>query len=749
MSRRRFQAKAKSSRKKPGTGIVWSAVLWVVGLFAGVWLTWVVLFPSHSGWLGSLAAGGLFQLLGGGAYLVPVLAAWGLALYFMPKRAFSWVVLGLGAVSSLVSLASLLSHLDRSVGKPADWGGLVGSAFSELLIRVVGHPGAVLAELGLLALGLQLYFEVPWKQVALQLAAAIREDTASWMEARRNLEQVSKKAKADGPVVKIPVASREPAASEPVLVTNGYSNGAESPDKKPKQEKKAKEGKTDEAATSKKAVAPPPSAGPFELPSLELLKAGDASSASGRPSDDQISQAASTLERTLANFGIEAKVMGANPGPVITRYELSPAPGVKVSSIVNLSNDLALALKAKSIRIIAPIPGKAAVGIEIPNPAPASVTLREILETSAYQGRHRLPFCLGRKADGEPIVADIASMPHLLIAGATGSGKSVLIHDLIQSLLYRMRPDQLKFVLIDPKRLELTFYEGIPHLYDPRVNDYDAHVLTDPKEASKSIKKLVRLMEIRYERFAKYGVRNIDGYNEEADKRKEPREFYVVVVIDELADLILTSGELVEDSVQRLAQMARAVGIHLVLCTQRPSVDVLTGVIKANIPVRVALQVISKVDSRVILDSIGADSLLGNGDLLYLAPGTQKPVRCQAPYVSEAEIRAVADHLRAQGKPTYPPMEPPELTVGLSDDGKGANVHELIAAMKLVMERRRVSQDLLKAHFGSSAKATDLLSVLEMRGFISKPEGTNRWDISYDRIEEYLKAVRPPGSENN
>jgi S-DNA-T family DNA segregation ATPase FtsK/SpoIIIE len=244
-------------------------------------------------------------------------------------------------------------------------------------------------------------------------------------------------------------------------------------------------------------------------------------------------------------------------------------------------------------------------------------------------------------------------------------------------------------------------------------------------------------------------VRNIEGYNEEADKRKEPREFYVIVVIDELADLILTSGELVEDSVQRLAQMARAVGIHLVLCTQRPSVDVLTGVIKANIPVRVALQVISKVDSRVILDSIGADSLLGNGDLLYLAPGSQKPVRCQAPYVSEAEIRAVADHLRAQGKPTYPPMEPPELTVGLSDDGRGANVHELIAAMKLVLERRRVSQDLLKAHFGSSAKATDLLSVLEMRGFISKPEGTNRWDISYDRIEEYLKAVRPPGSENN
>ncbi|HEX9638828.1 MAG TPA: FtsK/SpoIIIE domain-containing protein, partial [Acidobacteriota bacterium] len=271
----------------------------------------------------------------------------------------------------------------------------------------------------------------------------------------------------------------------------------------------------------------------------------------------------------------------------------------------------------------------------------------------AFQPSMKLPFALGRRADGEPIVADIAGMPHLLVAGSTGSGKSVLIHDLILSLLFRHRPDELKLMLIDPKRLELTFYEGIPHLYDPRQHDYDCRVLTDPKEAAKSLKKCERLMELRYERFSKYGVRDLEGYNAEASRRGEPQEFYLVVVIDELADLMLTSGLAVEDSILRLAQMARAVGIHLVIATQRPSVDVITGVIKANFPSRISFRVTSRVDSRTILDSVGAEKLLGKGDMLFLPPGSARLRRIHGAFVSEVEIAALVKMLKAQGKPNY------------------------------------------------------------------------------------------------
>ena len=311
----------------------------------------------------------------------------------------------------------------------------------------------------------------------------------------------------------------------------------------------------------------------------------------------------------MRNFGVEAKVTHVAPGPVITRYELSPAPGVKVSSIVALENDLALALKARGIRIIAPIPGKAAVGIEIPNSRPAMVVLRDILESQALPAdAPLLSFALGLSSAGEPKAADLQKMPHCLIAGATNSGKSVTIHSLILSILLRARPDEVKFLMIDPKRLELTFYEGIPHLFDPTASADKVSVVTGPKEASKALSALVKLMERRYEEFQLYGVRNIDSYNREADARGKPRSFFIVVVIDELADLMLVAQDSVEDSIQRLTQMARAVGIHLVLATQRPSVDVITGVIKANLPCRIALQVISKA-TQGHPDVTGAESL--------------------------------------------------------------------------------------------------------------------------------------------
>jgi S-DNA-T family DNA segregation ATPase FtsK/SpoIIIE len=373
------------------------------------------------------------------------------------------------------------------------------------------------------------------------------------------------------------------------------------------------------------------------------------------------------------------------------------------------------------------------------------VTLREILESSAITAEHPpLRFALGLTCDGKPISADLQAMPHLLVAGATNSGKSVFMHSLILSILCRARPDEVKFLLIDPKRLELTFYEGIPHLFDPTKPAEQVSVITSPKEAAKSLQALVRLMERRYEEFQILGVRNIDAYNKEAEVRGMPRSHFIVVVIDELADLMLVATDSVEDSIQRLTQMARAVGIHLVLATQRPSVDVITGVIKANLPCRVALQVITKIDSKVILDTSGAEALQGKGDLLYLSAGAQKPERCQGAFVSESETNAIVAHLRAQGKPDYAALE----TTAHQDIAKdltslGVEPLEFSQALKLVLERRRVSQDLLKSQFGSSARATNLLSALEVKELIHKPDGSNRWEIHFDQIEDYLRKHFP------
>jgi S-DNA-T family DNA segregation ATPase FtsK/SpoIIIE len=336
-------------------------------------------------------------------------------------------------------------------------------------------------------------------------------------------------------------------------------------------------------------------------------------------------------------------------------------------------------------------------------------------------------------------------MPHLLVAGATGAGKSVAIHTLIMSILLRAKPDQVKFCLIDPKRLELPVYDGLPHLYDPRTGPDAAQVITLPKEAAKALQRMVKVMEYRYEIFARANVRNIEGYNEKRRAQGLPPEFYIIVVIDELADLMLISAKEVEDCIQRLAQMARAVGIHLVLATQRPSVDVITGVIKANLPSRIALQVISKVDSKVILDTSGAESLQGRGDLLYLSSGAQKPERCQGAFVSEDEIRKVVDYLKTQGKPDYPMLETMASKGSAAADLAqfGVEPLEFSQALKLVLERRRISQDLLKSQFGSSARATNLLSLLEVKEMIHKPEGSNRWEIHFDQIEEYMRAHFP------
>ncbi|MFQ5961805.1 MAG: DNA translocase FtsK, partial [Candidatus Methylomirabilales bacterium] len=388
------------------------------------------------------------------------------------------------------------------------------------------------------------------------------------------------------------------------------------------------------------------------LPPLALLDASAAPSYG--PLDHEREENKQTLEKTLGDFGVEGRVMETQSGPVITRYEIEPAPGVKVNRIVGLADDLALTLKALSVRIIAPIPGKAAVGVEIPNKNRAMVQLRDVLASEAYEEcGSPLPIALGKDTSGDPFVTDLVQMPHILIAGATGSGKSVCIHSIILSVLYRSTPQAVRLLLIDPTRVELSVYNNFPHLVDnplvPETNGREKawEVVTDARQAAKCLQLIVKHMEARYKLFAEVGARSIEAYNN-ARPEERPQLAHLVVIIDELADLMLTESSVVENAIARLAQMARAVGIHLVLATQRPSVDVITGVIKANFPARISFQVSSKVDSRTILDTNGAEQLLGGGDMLFLPPVSSKPTRIHGCYVSDQEIDRVVDFLKAK-----------------------------------------------------------------------------------------------------
>jgi S-DNA-T family DNA segregation ATPase FtsK/SpoIIIE len=754
----RYKSAAKSTKSKARKDILPSALRWAAFFLGAVYLGWALVFPAHAGVIGQSLSEKLFQEFGQAAYLLPIFLFNGLLQHVLRGKSTGWMVTTLASFAGLVAGTALFAKIGFWAGVDMTVaGGSWGAGAASVLTSGMGGVGAFLIALGVMLFALQVVFEIRWAGVAAAAGQLLAEDYAEWSKARSELKAQkakapsqdealktkSKDAKADAKKDDKPEAPPPPKAVDtrevkPLVETSGL----------PKLIVEKQNGKAKPADGGARPAPPAPSAAykDYKLPSLDLLSLPSDARSRGKPTEAEISAAITDLERTLKSFDIDARVSGYSPGPVITRYEISPAPGVKVSSIVALENDIALAMRAKGIRIIAPIPGKAAVGIEIPNPRQAAVVLREILQSEAIPASAPLlTFGLGLSASGEPVSADIAKMPHVLVAGATGSGKSVLIHSMVMSILFRARPDEVKFVMIDPKRTELTFYEGIPHLFDPMVDPARVSVITNPKDAAKALKALLSLMERRYEKLQLHGVRNLEGYNAEADKKGLPREFYIVVVIDELADLMLIAGDIVEDAIQRLTQMARAVGIHMVLATQRPSVDVITGVIKANLPSRIALQVISRVDSKVILDGSGAESLQGRGDLLYLSSGAQKPERCQGAFVSEEEIRSLVSYLKTQGKPDYPMLETMAAKGSIADDLAkfGVEPLEFSQALKLVIERKRVSQDLLKSQFGSSARATNILSLLEVKEMIHKPEGTNRWEINFDMIESYLRTHFP------
>ncbi|WP_160719934.1 DNA translocase FtsK [Bacillus sp. USDA818B3_A] len=457
----------------------------------------------------------------------------------------------------------------------------------------------------------------------------------------------------------------------------------------------------------------------YELPPLRLLKAPKKTDQSG---EYQLIHAnAAKLERTFQSFGVKARVTQVHLGPAVTKYEVHPDVGVKVSKIVSLSDDIALALAAKGIRIEAPIPGKSAIGIEVPNSEVAMVSLREVLEaTQNDKPDAKLLIGLGRDITGEAVLAELNKMPHLLVAGATGSGKSVCINGIITSLLMRAKPHEVKLMMIDPKMVELNVYNGIPHLLAP--------VVTDAKKASQALKKVVSEMERRYELFSHTGTRNIEGYNDHVRKHnleendKQPLLPYIVVIVDELADLMMVASSDVEDSITRLAQMARAAGIHLIIATQRPSVDVITGVIKANIPSRIAFAVSSATDSRTILDMGGAEKLLGRGDMLFLPVGASKPVRVQGAFLSDQEVEDTVEFVISQQKAQYQeemiPDDIPEVTGAVDDE-----LYE--EAVDLIIEMQTASVSMLQRRFRIGyTRAARLIDEMEARGIVGPYEGS-------------------------
>lgn len=468
----------------------------------------------------------------------------------------------------------------------------------------------------------------------------------------------------------------------------------------------------------------------YILPSPSLL--AEPSQSSQQHEKSHIQATVKKLERTFNSFGVKARVTKVHVGPAVTKYEVYPEAGVKVSKIVNLHDDLALALAAKDIRIEAPIPGKSAVGIEVPNQEIAMVSLREVLDSTLNKQASKLLFALGRDISGESVVAELNKMPHLLIAGATGSGKSVCVNGIITTILMRAKPHEVKMMMIDPKKVELNVYNGIPHLLAP--------VVTDPKKASRALKKVVAEMERRYELFSDTGTRNIEGYNEyirkynQTSEEKQPNLPYIVVLVDELADLMMVASNDVEDAITRLAQMARAAGIHLILATQRPSVDVITGVIKANIPSRIAFSVSSQTDSRTILDSGGAEKLLGRGDMLFMPVGSSRPTRVQGAFLSDEEVERIVDHSIEQQKAKYQeemiPEEANEVTSDVDDD-----LYD--DAVRLITEMQSASVSMLQRRFRIGyTRAARLIDAMEDRGIVGPYEGSKPRTVLVSQSEE-------------
>jgi S-DNA-T family DNA segregation ATPase FtsK/SpoIIIE len=641
---------------------------------------------NFAGRVGAFGAELAFQLLGYSAFLIPLLLGFLGWHYFWCKTIEAEYTKLVGAalfVGATAALLALAFGALEPTGRHFPAGGWIGSSIASLFSIYLNRTGATILLLTLLALSVLLSTHVSLGHGVAALTQRIRgrhgllERFANWRaERRRDKERreiVSKHVRKVGQDRAPEVANKAADAAARLKTARARPIAADADEDDDDMEEVAPRGRPGPAAASPAIRRAMPVPAPLPLEAAETAKAPaerrkgdyvlppvtllDAAKDQRKIDERDLMDAAKLLEEKCREFSVEGTVVQIHPGPVVTTYEFKPDAGVKYSRITGLADDLCLAMRAESV-LIDRIPGKSTVGIQIPNPHRETITLRELLESDTFtRSTSRLTMALGKTIHGEPFVSDLSTMPHLLIAGSTGAGKSVSVNAMISSILFRCTPDEVRFIMIDPKRLELGMYEDIPHLLTP--------VVVDPKQASNALRWGVREMEERYKTLAKHGVRNIDQFNRnikaaQAEKLTEGPDGeplktmpYIVVIIDELADLMLVAARDVEDAIMRLAQMARAAGIHLILATQRPSVDVLTGVIKANFPARISFQVSSKTDSRTILDANGAEQLLGRGDMLYLAPGTGRITRIHGAYVSETEIAATVGFIKSQAQAAY------------------------------------------------------------------------------------------------
>ncbi|HEU5423424.1 MAG TPA: DNA translocase FtsK 4TM domain-containing protein, partial [Nitrolancea sp.] len=633
--------------------------------------------------LAGLVSDGLRAVFGAGAFLVPLALVWlaGEALFGGEGRARR----ALGAVLLLAVAVTYLDLLDAA----GRLGGYLGAALGSLTMEVAGRLGAGI-----------LVFSLALAALYLLTGADARGVIESWRAIRARRAERRSARLAAVPSEPSPAPEPEPApAPEPLRPVI----------KVPQRAARAQDDNPITAPT-----------GPLPLPEIGKLALYEG----GAPNELELEGKAERIEETLGNFKVDARVREVYPGPAVTLFALEPGPGVKVKRITELQNDLALALAAHSIRIEAPVPGKARVGIEIPNSSVHTIGLRETLEASEFQSsKARVPLALGRDVNGDYVVADLARMPHLLIAGSTGSGKSVAINSIIATFLLTRQPEELQMVLVDPKMVELVGYNGVPHLKCPVVTEMDKVVGT--------LRLVVKEMEDRYQRFSSLGVRNIDGYKLKRQDDPSLEELpYLIVIIDELADLMMTTPEEVETLLVRLAQMARATGIHLLIATQRPSVDVLTGLIKTNIPARIAFAVTSLTDSRVILDLPGAERLLGRGDMLFLPPDAAKPQRVQGSYIEDRDLQYVVRHWQ-RVRPDFD--YDPEWQVTADEEGEGGDDPLMEQALKVVRQHGTASASMLQRRLRIGYnRASRLIEQMEDEGIVGPADGSRGRPVYLD-----------------
>jgi len=662
---------------------------------------------------------GLFFIFGWVSYLLPlILFSWGLdkfreRAFFLPFRLPGLLLLAF----SLASLMAMTSGLAEVCFRR---GGLFGFIFSQFLLTYFGTGGWVIViTLALLSCVLVMEFLV--SRFILKITEALKAKfRIPRINPLRNLFIFFSRPAVSNRVQLNPLIKRNKERPQEVSMA-----GEESPLSQKqalagsKIELKLKPGPQEIKAAKPKSVQL--KSGAYQLPSLGLLD-DPAAASSRKVLEEDLTGNAHILEDTLLDFGVSVRVTNIERGPAITRYELEPAPGVKVQRIVSLGDDIALAMKAQSVRIVAPIPGKSRVGIEVPNSSIGAVYLKEVLSSPEFQNaQSKLTIALGKDITGKSVVSDLAEMPHLLIAGTTGSGKTVCVNSLILSILYRATPEEAKFLMVDPKMVELSVYNGLPHLLCP--------VVTDARKVSNALNWVVSEMEERYKLLAKAGSRNIESYNQ-----KEPDKLsYIIVVIDELADLMAIAANTIENAITRLAQLSRAVGIHLILATQRPSVDVITGVIKANFPARISFKVASKVDSRTVLDANGADKLLGRGDMLFMRPGEAKLIRAQGSLLRDAEIERVVEFIKSEAEPVFEEAILKEQARALNPSEREKD--ELFdQAVRLILESNQASVSILQRRLMLGyARAARIIDAMEQEGIVGSFQGSKPRKILIDK----------------